>query len=406
MARPWRLLSLWLVLVALGTMHPFVLDWRPVTVPSDTFFLPRFKGGDPPFNILMFMPLGALLRRLGMKQWSATLLGLGVSTGIELAQHYIAFRVPVLEDLFFNTLGTLIGARYHGFVGRAASWLERRAVRAALFVTTTAVVVWSAVPPVVEGQLWFWQDEALLIVGREQPGNYRFNGKVHAARLYDGAHDGAKLPDEPDWSLAHDGQGRADELARKIEKTGAFTIDVDLESDATIDPVLRRIFTWSFGVQRRNFMLAERNGTLVFRVRTRVTPIVGLFPDGEEPLEIPMPKGRRRVTVAYDTNVVRAWIDGTPVATKHFVLAPHNGARTFWLPRNALGVWLYMLSAGLVVAAGLVGLLRFSWALGAAVGLGLALELVQVGLFDRGIDVLALVPLVFGAWFGAWAAKR
>ncbi len=394
---------LWCVLVALGTLHPFVLDPRPVVVPSDSFFVPRFKGLDPPFNVLMFVPLGALLRRLGLRVGAAAIVGLLASGAIELAQHYIAFRVPVLEDLVFNTVGAAIGARWAGVVGSVGAFLDRRWVRVAIFVPTTAVVVWSAAPPRVDARLWYWADYAELIVGREQPGNYAYAGEVHAARLFVGAH----APDAlgaPAWSLTRDGEGRFASIARRIEEAGAFTIDVDFDA-APKDPSLKRVFTYSAGVQRRNFLFGVRDDRLVFRVRTRVTPIVGLFTNLEEPLEIPRPERRARVTIAYAPGVVSAWVDGARVATKRFVLPEHNGVRTFWLPRNALGVWLYWFSAGLVVAAG-AAFLRRRTAIAIAVAIGVGLEIAQGVMFGRGPDPVALVPLLAGAALGAWSAAK
>lgn len=396
-----RWLVLWCVLVALGTLHPFVLDPRPVVVPSDSFFVPRFKGLDPPFNVLMFVPLGALLSRLGLRTAAAALVGLLVSGLIELSQHFVAFRVPVFEDLVFNTVGAALGARGVHVVERVGRFVERY-LRLPIFVVTTGIVVWSAAPPRVDARLWYWADYAELIVGREQPGNYAYAGEVHAARLFAGAHAPDALP-EPMWSSGVDEERRFPAIAKRIEAAGAFTIDVDFDP-APRDDLLRRIFTYSTGVQRRNFLFGAHGDELVFRVRTRVTPIVGLFTNLEEPLTLPRPNERARVTIAYDVGVVRAWVDGAPATTKHFTLPEHNGVRTFWLPRDTFGVWLYWFSAGLVVAAG-AAFLRRRWAIAIALAIGVALEIAQVVMFDRAPELIAVVPLVAGAMLGAWSAR-
>ena len=82
----------------------------------------------------------------------------------------------------------------------------------------------------------------------------------------------------------------------------------------------------------------------------------------------------------------------------------HNGVRCFWLPRSALGVWLYFFAAGLVVAAGAAGFTRRAF--GVAILVGIGAELMQLGMYDRGPQPVVLVPLVLGAAIGAWTAAR
>lgn len=64
-------------------------------------------------NILLFVPEGVLVSLLLKKYrksiWFAIVIGLLFSAGIELAQFYWQLGYAELDDVFSNTLGTLIG---------------------------------------------------------------------------------------------------------------------------------------------------------------------------------------------------------------------------------------------------------------------------------------------------------
>lgn len=69
--------------------------------------------GEMMANILLYMPLGffaALAIRARPQLLIVTLLGIALSTAIELTQFYDAGRVTSLTDVSLNTLGTLLGA--------------------------------------------------------------------------------------------------------------------------------------------------------------------------------------------------------------------------------------------------------------------------------------------------------
>ena len=73
-------------------------------------------------NIVMFVPLGALLRVLWpmvWNRWRVVVMGSGTSTAIELTQLLIPGRVTALSDVIANTVGALIGAG-------AAAWFGPR----------------------------------------------------------------------------------------------------------------------------------------------------------------------------------------------------------------------------------------------------------------------------------------
>ncbi|RJQ73758.1 VanZ family protein [Pseudonocardiaceae bacterium YIM PH 21723] len=61
-------------------------------------------------NILLFVPLGAMLLFWGRRSFAqAALLGFGISLGIETVQLLWANRIFDVDDLITNTVGTAVG---------------------------------------------------------------------------------------------------------------------------------------------------------------------------------------------------------------------------------------------------------------------------------------------------------
>lgn len=407
-SRPIRLLLLWGLLLYLGTLHPFTLDWRPVTVPSDSFWVPRLKGLDPAFNVLLFLPVGLVVRCAGGRWWAALLGGLFISASVELSQHFIAFRVPVFEDLVFNTAGALLGFFAARPLLRAARALEVPTLRVPLAAAAIGLVLFSAAPPEVRPELWAFRCDAPFNLGAEASGAYAWPGTVHHAALYAGARGPEALDDAPVWSSRRDPRGPSPEACASVLEAGAFTLAIALTAPLEVppsdDPL--RIFAWSSGVQRRNVLLGQDGAALILRVATRATPLVGRGTDGDEPLRFPAPPpgASSQVVVAFSPDDgLDAWVDGQRVAHRVLPLALHNGLRFFWLPRGPLGLGLYAFSAALVSAAvaSVLGLRRAF-----LVGLAVAAltEVLQLVMFDRGLIPWSMLPMLLGAALGAWTA--
>lgn len=117
----------WLGLVVYGSLHPFA-GWRDTGVSPFAFL----EGGWPRYwtffdlaaNVAVYLPLGFFLtlalsrlpgRFTGLVL--ATLLGCGVSFGLESVQTWLPSRVPSNLDLACNTLGGLLGALWAQAVG-------------------------------------------------------------------------------------------------------------------------------------------------------------------------------------------------------------------------------------------------------------------------------------------------
>ena len=60
-------------------------------------------------NVLLFIPVGLLLKLLGVSTQLILLIGFTFSCSIELLQYQLKLGLCELDDVFHNTLGTLIG---------------------------------------------------------------------------------------------------------------------------------------------------------------------------------------------------------------------------------------------------------------------------------------------------------
>ncbi len=113
-------------------------------------------------NILLFVPLGALLVQLGVTRVSAALVGFGVSASIELLQAFVVpGRTTALGDLLANGSGALIGALlWHYRVVLLAPRGRSRRLLVSAYAALTASLLWfgrwSSAPWLPEGE-WYLQ---------------------------------------------------------------------------------------------------------------------------------------------------------------------------------------------------------------------------------------------------------
>lgn len=397
-----RLLGFYLVMLALGVFHPFVADWTEVVVPAPNFFDIRFQHIDPVTNVILFLPLGVLLRRLGLSLVRAVVVSFLLSGSIELLQHWVAHRVAGIEDLLLNTAGGTLGAFFVEPLSRAARLFEGRAARVVSTLVLAGFVIWSAAPAVVGAELWLWHEGAVVTTASDPLGEYPWPGTVHSARLYAGAFTPHTLPAQPDWTDKEPRKAEP-EMCRRMVAADAFTVDVDL----TMPPADHlkpwgAILVYAHDFSRMNITLGHIRQEIMLRTKTRATPILGAFPDNEKPLSIPAfaPETRHRLTISFDGKKTVGFVDGRKTYEKTLSMPLHNGQRRFWLPRSPWGAWLYAFCAALVVAAAASGL---SLRIGIAAGMSVALatELIQVVLFGRAFDLMQIPALALGAVLGA-----
>jgi VanZ family protein len=120
-------------LIVYGSLYPFQFHTRPGTIGPVAHFLATrhfpMDRGDLISNVLLYLPLGifcagSLHRSSRLSSiLLATLLGMTLSTAIELAQFYDLTRASELWDTYANAAGTFLGAILGVFLRR--DWLPR-----------------------------------------------------------------------------------------------------------------------------------------------------------------------------------------------------------------------------------------------------------------------------------------
>jgi len=125
-------------------------------------------------NVLLFLPLGFFLHALHPRVLHVGLLGAAVSAGVELGQHFIPGRNPLLVDLLANGAGATLG----GFLAATLpSWVRptgkgRRIaalVSSALAAAAASLPAFLLVPAPPQTELWA-QWNPRIAGGRAYPG--------------------------------------------------------------------------------------------------------------------------------------------------------------------------------------------------------------------------------------------
>jgi VanZ family protein len=345
-----RLLLVWLLCIIAGTLAPYDFGAAPT---GQGGALHAFATGsyeqDPmhfAFNLLMFVPLGALLhheaRRRAVSLPVVMLLagtaGLLISSAVEYAQVFLPSRDSSLIDVLANTTGALIGVTaditWGGLVEASVSRLRTRTSSAVLVGLMTGLL---AVALLLSGalqrrtQLSNWSLEYPLLIGNERTGDRPWRGRVFALTMTDAAMplasvrrfsegESVVLPGSPiaqfdltgaapyrdsagylpnlEWTERQDtsidagvelprpwlhSEGTAAALVRRLGKTNAFTLRVRCVTDDPDQQGPARVVSNSASPLLRNFTMGQQGGDLVFRLRTPSTGVNGY------PLEVSVP---------------------------------------------------------------------------------------------------------------------
>ncbi len=211
----------------------------------------RFGLADAVRNVMLFIPLGAVLARRGMGAAGILLRAALLSAAIELAQVEIPGRYGNLADVASNVAGALIGT---GLVRTAAIWARpgpRGATRlatawsaaVAAVLLATGVLLGPALPDAVYTAGWTTAPGALA----------PYSGQVVSVAL-----GGEPLP-----------EGRVEHSDRfRHGWLGGETLRVEvIAGDRTAS--LAPIFSLRDGANREVLLLGAERGDLVLRMRTR-----------------------------------------------------------------------------------------------------------------------------------------
>ncbi|MEP7308731.1 MAG: VanZ family protein [Acidobacteriota bacterium] len=299
------------------------------------------------FNMLLFMPLGGLLyheaRRRSDKVLPVVILagmaGLSISLTIECLQAFLPTRDSSLIDLLANTVGSMIGVAADRRWGTAAEERLNR-MRAGTSPVTLGVLMggFLCVALLVSATLQAgtrlsnWDPKYPLLIGNEYTGDRPWRGRVVALDITDAAtpadavrrfsagesvalpgariatfafNGGASYNDASgslpglEWTEPQSAHGQvgvqlagtswlqsagpASELARRLQKTNAFTLHITCATDDIDQDGPARIVSNSVSPFLRNFTMGQQGSDLVFRLRTPDTGLNGY------PLEIYVP---------------------------------------------------------------------------------------------------------------------
>lgn len=169
-----------LVLIGVATLPP----GDPQLVAASRCLVCGDRGvADAILNVILFAPLGAALAYQRIRSIRMVLIGLAVSTIVELIQLYIPGRDPSAGDLLFNTIGVAGGALFPRFLRAWSTSFQKRPrllasawLMAAMAVSTLAGVL---LLPGLPRDSYYGQWTPLF-ANREQ-----YGGRVVSARVGD-----------------------------------------------------------------------------------------------------------------------------------------------------------------------------------------------------------------------------
>ncbi len=154
----------WKLLLGASLLAVMALTLRPSSasvgsLPSTCVLCGERGVVDLVLNIVLFLPIGVALGRLGVRPLMAVGLALAFSGGIELLQHVIPGRAPTWRDVVMNGIGAGLGAvvardlrDWLRTVG-SATWATAAAALPVLIIVFTGLLL---APSVKSGQ-WYGQ---------------------------------------------------------------------------------------------------------------------------------------------------------------------------------------------------------------------------------------------------------
>lgn len=193
-------LLVWASWVAFITLFPF-----DFTASDGRGFVEHPLTGrvdDLALNLLLFLPLGALLhsegrrRSLGLRHILLLSVGTGavLSASVEYLQLFLPNRFPSLVDVGSNTAGAFIGVSLHRrwAVSLASSVFRLRNSASGVYVLSvmavlTVVALGGSAALQARTQLTDWDVSYPLTVGNERTGNRPWRGRVYTIELTNAA---------------------------------------------------------------------------------------------------------------------------------------------------------------------------------------------------------------------------
>jgi glycopeptide antibiotics resistance protein len=204
-----RILILSLLGICYLTLFPFVLRIFPPRVIHKSAFLLGNSAKKPHsidflLNVLLFVPYGfglsAQARKRRAPKWIIFLIALTIGAAtcytVEFLQYFIPSRDSGWDDVFSNTLGSVVGFVLFEFFGASiletasgwekyfAEWISPR--RTALFLVLY-FLAWFGISAFLqrETRLSNWDSQNVLFVGNDASGQESWRGQVDLLQLWD-----------------------------------------------------------------------------------------------------------------------------------------------------------------------------------------------------------------------------
>ncbi len=423
-------LPLYLVVAIAATLSPF----RGAMCERTRGLMPGVSGFDLVTNLLLFAPLGFALRE--RSRWKLVALAVVLSGSIELAQAWLP-RVQSALDIVINAMGALLGATLAPLIPLPST----RVWRSLLLIAAPLALITLAGSAAIRVPLDFSNWEAFpLWLGNEATGDRPWFGILHEVRVYDHAIDvtepGAEA-EPPAWSsggpvlwirLGHPIRARLEgpegvherklEPIRQAKEASASGLRFDapgveldrelsthvlerigsagrlgirvLAEPARLDQIgPARMVSFSATTGLRNFMVAQRGGDVVVRVRTPATGLNGSPPEVRTMLS-PLRTRPQWIDASFDGELLRIGVDGHCYVEANLALdtAPLPIGRLL-APSIAGTVALSGLAASILAPAARPWLRRGAFIAGAVAGFG-TLSLMDIWAHLHGFDVAAL----------------
>ena len=357
------------------TLFPYKFEATTLLERVGAAAFEMLPAGEVISNVLLFVPLGALLYRIGRRrigQGRHILMlcgaaGLLLSLTIEFLQIYLPPRSPTVIDLVANSAGALLGAfasrRWGTSVGSLLAAGRNRWSRAQL---AYALVVLSVCGLMLGGLLQHqtrlngWSREYPLQVGNEGTGYRDWKGRLFEFEITDAATTAAAVKRFAHGNVGalpgqviaryefngpapyHDSAGNLPDLnwtapmaasreigvllpgspwlqthapitflADRLVATNAFSVRVACANDLIDQTGPARIVSNSVDFNRRNLTIAQDGEDLIVRIRTPHTGRNGSRPELVVP-EVFTGRGLRRdILVSYDGATLRAAVAGS-----------------------------------------------------------------------------------------------
>ena len=369
-------IPIYLLTVIAATLFPFQMI--QCQAPPWEF---EFEFWEVAANILLFMPLGAVLGRKGLLL--AVVGALLLSVGLEFAQGWLP-RQRSYADVLSNTLGAAFGVL---ILRRLRAGLDSQSTRIAVRMLAVIVLVAAMLSTMrrVESDFSNWE-RFPFVVGNEASGDRPWSGRLLEFAVYDRALLEAPPQGPPNpwraggpilWANTDDStlvvidgpRGRetvattpppnrftkpwrfpdpvAEHLFERLTSTGRLTLTARIRSGGPDKRSPARILSFSLDPYQRNFTLGQRGRDIVFRVRTPRTGPNGVMPEIES-FDAPLDGQEQQILATFDGTIARIEVDGQCRREIQMALA---GAPL--MLGRALGVTLVLCTAlvGLAVAS-------------------------------------------------------